>query len=344
MGRSTKKAAKNESRKANSKYAAVMKKGMEESSNLSLDSLCLESQTSVESQASLENQAESIMIDMKKILASMEKAPCGQARPNGFAERVFAAFLQKQAIIDNIDTDDMPAYAAIMFNISKAEKDEENEKELADAAKYLVGGKTDAQKLSRMLSGFDDANNSVVKLMEVEHETFPPVSVRTSGKKGDGVFANRDLKQGERFTTYPCLGLVIPRDPEGGGKNSLLIASTLIFPVDIGELNLYYAINVPIFNMMGVAVQIVGHKDQRHSMACGHMINDSHTVEELGGETEYNAFASGNCTPKWINGSMIMETTRKVRSGEELTYNYGASYWLDPPTVKMVHADKLGYS
>lgn len=345
MGRSnsTKKAAKSASRKVNAQYAANMRKSTDDSNNLSLDSLCIESQSNIEAEPSLDDLDESIVIDIKKIISDMEPCPQGQARPDGFSERLFAGFVQKQAIIDRVDAEEFPSYAAILFNLSRAEKDAENEKQLADAARYLVGGKTDAQKLGRMLSGFDDANNSVVKQMETEHETFPPVSVRPAGKKGDGVFANRDLKQGERFTTYPCLGLLIPRDPQGGGKNSLLIASTLIFPVDIGELNLFYALNVPIFNMMGVAVQIVGHKDQRHSMACGHMINDSHTVEELGGETEYNTFASGNCTPKWINGSMIVETTRKVRSGEELTYNYGASYWLDPPTVKMVHAEKLGH-
>ena len=97
------------------------------------------------------------------------------------------------------------------------------------------------------------------------------------------------------------------------------------------ELNLNYGVNIPFFEQDGRQVQLIGDKSQCHHMACGHMINDSHTVQELGGVRQYLERANGNCKPEYANGSLLMRTKRLARKGEELTYNYGPAYWTDKP-------------
>ena len=102
-----------------------------------------------------------------------------------------------------------------------------------------------------------------------------------------------------------------------------------LFPVAAGELNLNYAINVPIANHAGRQVQLVGHASQRHGMACGHLINDAFRPQDVGGEDAYNTLDESNCTACWSNGSVLMRSTRFVPKGRELLFRYGADHWID---------------
>ena len=158
------------------------------------------------------------------------------------------------------------------------------------------------------------------------------------GTKGDGVFAMQDIPTGVYFTTYPCGGLAIPLDGSGPQTTELVVLP-LRFPMLATELNLNYGVNIPFSTRAGRQVQVIGDKSQRHHMACGHLINDSHTVQELGGARQYIELANGNCKPDYVDGSLLMRTKRLVRKGEELTYNYGPAYWTGKPNFP--HLDGL---
>ena len=59
------------------------------------------------------------------------------------------------------------------------------------------------------------------------------------------------------------------------------------------------------------------------------MINDSLTLEQAGSERAYLRQRRGNCKPRvmLLDGCVLMQTTRRVRAGQELFYNYGVGYW-----------------
>ena len=128
------------------------------------------------------------------------------------------------------------------------------------------------------------------------------------------------------FTAYPCHGLWVG----GHGGRDLLgrfFTSPMLFRCWEGELNLEYAVNTTKAGDRRQTL-LLGHKSHHRWFACGHIINDSHTVEEAGGADNYRAVANGNCEPRVTDdGSVVMITNQPVVKGQELLYNYGVARW-----------------
>jgi len=257
--------------------------------------------------------------------------PAGQAVPDNTGSKFYGAACHYSA--HPVDPARQPISSnQVTFDAHRQQSTEIVLWALAKSASTnLVGGAARNGELLRVLSGKADGNNEEITRMNGLYEHDPIVCVRPAGgTKGDGVFAVHDIAAGAFVTSYPCGGLAIPK---GGAGNSIseLIVAPFRFPMLAMELNLNYGVNIPFFGQDGRQVQLIGDKSQRHHMACGHLMNDSHTVQELGGARQYIERANGNCKPEYANGSLIMRTKRLVRKGEELTYNYGPGYWMDKP-------------
>lgn len=252
--------------------------------------------------------------------------PDGQGLPDRYGEMCFFAIAMLGAGKRGLVGDEALAYIDERFKESYVERREATNRALcaylADAAPERVG------ELCLMLSGVADDH-----MIDEVVSAGQKVHVTAAGKKGDGVFASRDLPAGTPFTVYPCHGLWV------GGHNGRehvgrVFLSPLVFPCWEGELNTRYAVDMPW--CAGSHVMIFGHHQWRQWFACGHLINDSHTVEELGSAEAYCKFARGNCEPQCSGmGSIVMFTTRAVTKGEELLYNYGAGRWSNPIKVDM---------
>jgi hypothetical protein len=157
----------------------------------------------------------------------------------------------------------------------------------------------------------------------------PMVTVRDAGgAKGMGVFACREIPADTYFTAYPCAAIAFIKEDECGWE---------YIPSPAGDAQeedfekgwQEYAGSLPITNQWGEPVRLIGHPGMHQHWACGHMINDSLTLEQAGSERAYLRQRRGNCKPvmMMMDGCMLMQTTKRVKIGQELFYNYGVGYW-----------------
>ena len=270
------------------------------------------------------------------MMRSLGRVPEGQTLPDSYGEMGFYAMTMLGAAQRGLSGDEAHAYLDEEVKKGRCEHGAETDR----ALRVHLAGKATPEyrdKLCLMLSHAADARTPVVQDVMMQEAK---VHIGPAGHKGDGVFALCDIPAGVPFTIYPCHGLWV------GGHNGRdevgrFFASPLIFPCWAEELNVKYAIDVPRVEG-GPKVMLIGHQHHRTWYACGHIINDSHTVEEVGDADAYRAVASGNCEPRYTDsgaGSVVMFTTRAVIKGEELLYNYGVCRWTVPP--KRVDANDL---
>lgn len=273
------------------------------------------------------------------ILGSLGPTPSGQGAPCGTGVRL--AYVENNICARKMGGSVQENYAKAC-QYSEEKNWERVETELRESvARYMprvqTNGKSTADMLWSMLSFRADARNSVVTCMDREFGDDPLVGICKSPGKGEGVFARRSIPKGKFFTTYPCCGLFIPSGTREesharlarGEPGDHLMISPMLYPLMPQELNLDYAINVPVPNHVGRMVQIVGHASNRHGMCCGHLINDAYTVDQAGGVEAYNSFDASNCTGVWNEGTLLMKTTRDVPMGQELLFTYSSNYWQD---------------
>ena len=277
------------------------------------------------------------------MMRSLGPVPDGQALPDSYGEMGFYAITMIKAAQRGLTGDEAHAYLD-----EEVKKNRCKHAAATDTAlrAYLAGKATIeyGNKLCLMLSHAADARTPVVQDV-MNHE--PKVHIGPAGHKGDGVFASCDIPAGVPFTIYPCHGLWVGGH-DGRDDVGRFFASPLIFPCWEDELNIRYAVDVPPtpedIRDRNPKVMLIGHHAVRVWFACGHIINDSHTVEEVGGPDAYRALARGNCEPRYPDtgtGSVVMFTTRPVTKGEELLYNYGVCRWTAPPKRMDPDADVL---
>ena len=263
------------------------------------------------------------------ILRSLGPAPDGQALPDSYGEMGFYALTMFDAGQRGLCGDAAHAYLDEELRKSREAHGLATDRALRA---YLAEGAAPerALQLCLMLSHAADARTPVVQALLGDEQQ---VHMGAAGHKGDGVFASRDIPAGVPFTLYPCHGIWVGGHA-GRDRVGRFFASSLIFPSWEGELNMRYAIDVPWHVYGGPPVMVIGHHLHRAWFACGHVINDSHSVEEVGGPDAYRALARGNCEPRFPGagmGAIVMFTTRAVVKGEELLYTYGADRWTAPP-------------
>ena len=261
------------------------------------------------------------------LMLSLGPTPDGQSRPDGYGEMSFYAITTLGASYQGLAGDEVLAYIEERIQESRLEHLDMIDRQLRTYLAYASPG--DVSELCLMLHGVAD-DPVVEEVLAADQK----VHVAPAGEKGYGVFASCDLPAGTPFTVYPCHGLWV------GGHNGRddvgrVFLSHRAFPCSELELNIRYAIDTP--RCTTPCAMIIGYHLYREWFACGHIINDSHTVEELGSAEAYRKFACGNCEPKRSDmGSVVMFTTRAVTKGEELLYNYGAGRWTDPVKVSTI--------
>ena len=268
------------------------------------------------------------------MMRSLGPVPKGQTLPDSYGEMGFYAITMLGAAQRGLLGDGAHAFLDEEVKKSRQEHGAATDGALRAHLAETATPECVSKLLCLMLSHSADARTPVVQEVMTDE---PMCTLGSAGHKGDGVFASCDIPAGVPFTIYPCHGLWV-----GGhaGRDHVgrFFASPLIFPCWEGELNIGYAVDVPRLEG-GPRVMVIGHHHHRTWFACGHIINDSHTVEEVGGPDAYLAVASGNCEPRFSDtgmGSIVMFTTRAVTKGEELLYNYGVPRWTAPP--RRVHA------
>jgi len=263
------------------------------------------------------------------MMRSLGSVPNGQSLPDCYGEMGFYAITMLGAAQKGLCGDEAHAY--LDEEVKKGRLEHAGTTDRALRA-HLAGSNSTPEymsKLCSMLSHSADVRSHVVQDV-MNHEA--KVHVGPAGSKGNGVFALDDIPAGVPFTIYPCHGLWVGGH-QGRDHVGRFFASPLIFPCWEGELNIGYAIDVPRLEG-GPRVMAIGHHHHSTWFACGHIINDSHTVEGAGGPDAYLALANGNCEPRFADtgmGSIVMFTTRAVTKGEELLYNYGVARWTAPP-------------
>ena len=263
------------------------------------------------------------------MMRSLGSVPNGQTLPDSYGEMGFYAITMLGAAQKGLCGAEAHAY--LDEEVKKGRLEHAGATDQALRAHLAESNATPEymSKLCLMLSHSADARIPVVQdVMTAE----PKVHMGPAGSKGNGVFALHDIPAGVPFTIYPCHGLWVGGH-QGRDHVGRFFVSPLIFPCWEGELNIGYAIDVPRLEG-GPRVMAIGHHHHCTWFACGHIINDSHTVEDAGGPDAYLALANGNCEPRYADtgmGSIVMFTTRAVTKGDELLYNYGVARWTAPP-------------
>ena len=263
------------------------------------------------------------------VTRSLGPVPSGQSLPDCYGEMLFYGLTMFQAMQRGIVGDERHVFLEEQVKECRMEHAVRTERELREYLDDVPGDHFD--RLSLVLSGRVDAYAIQDILIGGEQ-----VHVAPAGHKGDGVFASRNMRAGAIFTAYPCHGLWISsRDNHQKGRT---FVSQMLFPCWEGELNMRYAVKSSRADDP-MQVRVIGHKAHHRWFACGHMVNDSHTVEEAGSAECYRAVADGNCEPVLTDeGAVVMMTTRDVVKGEELLYNYGVKRWTEELQCSHVEA------
>ena len=146
---------------------------------------------------------------------------------------------------------------------------------------------------------------------------------------GSGVFASRDLKQGELITLYPGDGVRI----EDGGSAPPLDAAILERGKDY-EREL---------GRDDDSVSLLGDPALVHDRAyLGHMINDGATCAREALRTAYVAESAAACNVRTTSLDachLAIVAACDMRRGEELLLAYGAGYW-----ISRLEATQVDYS
>eukprot|EP00966_Prymnesium_polylepis_P005725 130592-Prymnesium_polylepis.1 len=169
-----------------------------------------------------------------------------------------------------------------------------------------------------------------------------PVRVAPSNIHGKGVFATRDIKANELFTTYPvhALRVLLDRYPDGGRGYVYMYKDLSIKCRHADDHWEYYKMGcdacfinhwedlkkaceacttgeIQAKDITEAAV-IYGNPNVHPPEACGHMINDPRGT----GRGE-------NCGMCLLVGGVVTAiiATEAIKKGEELLFKYGEGYW-----------------
>lgn len=157
-------------------------------------------------------------------------------------------------------------------------------------------------------------------------------AVRPSPLHGDGLFAARDVAEGELLSFFPADALLVW---EGGDRkrNDCMMSFGAHVPQEerdaarilderVRDYELYIS---PVFSA-------VGDPARREDPAyLGHLANDGATCASPERVEEYRseAAASANAVPVWVEGChLALQASRPISAGEEVLYAYGEAWWL----------------
>lgn len=157
-------------------------------------------------------------------------------------------------------------------------------------------------------------------------------AVRPSPLHGDGLFATREVAEGELLSFFPADALLVW---EGGDRerNDCLIFFGAHVPKEerdaariLDERARDYELYVsPVFSA-------VGDPERRADPAyLGHLANDGATCASPERVEEYRseAAAAANAVPVWVEGChLALQASRPISTGEEVLYAYGEGWWL----------------
>jgi len=149
---------------------------------------------------------------------------------------------------------------------------------------------------------------------------------------GDGLFAGRNIDQGELITFFPGDAVIIQNYE---GKNATPI---LMFGDHIpkAQRNGYRFRDVLAKNYslyVKDKISAIGDPDRRNCSAyLGHFANDASTCPSPDDQDRYmnESIAGANAEPIFLDEShFAIVATRPILKDDEVLYSYGAGYWLE---------------
>ena len=155
---------------------------------------------------------------------------------------------------------------------------------------------------------------------------------------GKGVFASRDLMQGELVTLYPGDGLRI----EDGGAWAASTPDGSEQPLDatVWERGKDYEREL---DRDHGSISLLGDPLLAHDRAyLGHMLNDGATCARAALRTAYVAESAAVCNVQTLSLDachLAIVAARDIGRGEELLLAYGAGYW-----ISRLEAEQVDYS
>ena len=143
-----------------------------------------------------------------------------------------------------------------------------------------------------------------------------PVEVKSAGAMGNGVFATRDVSEGELLCYYDGI---------------FCYNHGYVWTVS-GKCG--YNQNLPDDKC------IAGFQTELRPGGCGQLINDASNDLSTYGNQEYHAKI--NTRPQYfsLNSVLVFVARRNIRQGEQLFHHYGEEYWKEHTEEKVKETDE----
>lgn len=164
-----------------------------------------------------------------------------------------------------------------------------------------------------------------------------PVELRQSQVHGNGVFAKRDIKEGEFVTFYPCDAYYIGEPAKDGSH------AQIRFNSDMSDERCKELLMSSTYTLgsCGTGNMFIGDPDVTdNAWFLGHMINDGVAIIKRSGDivtqcVVYTKASIARANVKIVNlragrqlCAVAMCATRDIQHGEEIFYTYDFPYWL----------------
>lgn len=174
----------------------------------------------------------------------------------------------------------------------------------------------------------DKIPHTMIGLSQIPPIYDAPCEVRPS-TYGRGVFATRDINEGDYITLYPAHGVSFDRTTK---SESFYIGNI--------EYDAKYTVSHDTNEL-----EFVGDKNRFNRVFMGHLLNDSYPdVEEFKDKEKLGAtvvkyllhtITFSNCQFKDGKNFVIIQAIKNIKKDEELLISYGSGYWGDDENEKV---------
>ena len=193
----------------------------------------------------------------------------------------------------------------------------------------------DVREHYRKTSNGDITEGQVCRNMMVTRvDDFKSISrarVEPSQLHGDGLFATRDIEEGDLITFFPADALLFWADGDRSGDVMCHFGAHV--PQDERDASHIVTERVKSYELyINAALSAVGDPARRSEAAyLGHFANDGSTCDAPERVTEYraaSAAAANACAVVVQHCHFALQASRSIRTGEEVLLTYGEGYWL----------------
>lgn len=155
--------------------------------------------------------------------------------------------------------------------------------------------------------------------------------VRLSKLHGDGLFATRDIEEGELITFFPSDALLVWEGGDRAQSDVMMFFGAHVPQSDRDAAAILDRVQGYELFVTG-AFSAVGDPSRRDDPAyLGHLANDGSICLSPDGAGNYlrESAEAANAAPVWIEGCHCgLQAGRRICKGDEIVFSYGEGYWL----------------